>query len=103
MSSGGSQRGGNREDYPQADGRTVNTTRTSTRAGDLSQFGRISKLTTFGPASVFAGKKEIKRESISRTCSNSNMFSMLESAAQDKGYLLFIRCFKWARQLTLHL
>jgi len=87
MSRGGSRRGGNREDHPQADGWTVNTTRASTRAGDLSQFGRISKAqqpTTFGPGSVFAGKKEIKRESISRTNSSSNMFSMLESAAQDK-------------------
>jgi len=35
---------------------------------------------TFGPSSVFAGKKnEIKKESISRTASSSNMFSMLSS------------------------
>jgi hypothetical protein len=34
---------------------------------------------TFGPGGVFAGKKgtESKRESISRTSSSSNMFSML--------------------------
>jgi translation initiation factor 4G len=36
---------------------------------------------TFGPTSVFAGKnKEGKRDSISRTNSSSNMFSMLQAA-----------------------
>jgi translation initiation factor 4G len=32
---------------------------------------------TFGPSSVFSGKKDNKRESLSRTSSSSNMFSML--------------------------
>jgi translation initiation factor 4G len=45
---------------------------------------------TFGPSSVFAGKKgtENKREAISRTNLSSNMFSMLSSQgaeASDKG------------------
>ncbi|KAF8622721.1 hypothetical protein AX15_006812 [Amanita polypyramis BW_CC] len=89
MSRGGSRRGGNREDYPQADGWMVtgNASRANTRAGDLSQFGRISKaqqVTTFGPSSVFAGKKDMKREPLSRTNSSSNMFSMLQNSdAQD--------------------
>ena len=51
------------------------------KVGDLSNFGRISKAQpmTFGPSSIFAGKKgtESKRESISQTSSSSNMFSML--------------------------
>ncbi len=88
MSRGDSRRGGNREDYPQANGWTPDTTYASTRASDLSQFGRIRKAqkpTTFGPG----GKKEIKRESIN---SSSNMFSMLESAAswENKGNLLAV-------------
>ena len=62
------------------------------KAGDLSNFGKINKTQpmTFGPSSVFAGKKgaENKREAISRTNSSSNMFSMLSSQgaeAVDKG------------------
>ena len=51
------------------------------KVGDLSNFGKISKAQpmTFGPSSIFAGKKgtESKRESISQTSSSSNMFSML--------------------------
>jgi translation initiation factor 4G len=38
----------------------------------------------FGPGSVFAGKKnEIKKESISRMASSSNMFSMLSSQTAE--------------------
>jgi hypothetical protein len=38
----------------------------------------------FGPGSVFAGKKnENKKESISRTASSSNMFSMLSSQTAE--------------------
>ena len=62
------------------------------KAGDLLNFGKISKTQplTFGPSGVFAGKKgaENKRETISRTNSSSNMFSMLSSQtveASDKG------------------
>ncbi|KAG6913758.1 hypothetical protein DXG01_004491 [Tephrocybe rancida] len=66
-------------------------------AGDLSNFGKITKNTamTFGPRSVSPGKKgaENKRESISRSISSSNMFSMLsqgtEPAAEAKGTMIF--------------
>jgi translation initiation factor 4G len=41
---------------------------------------------TFGPSSVFAGKKEVgKRETISRTNSSQNMFSMLSQNAEAAG------------------
>ncbi|KAJ3523992.1 hypothetical protein NM688_g8638 [Phlebia brevispora] len=85
MSRGGSRRGGDRGDHSQVgpDGWSVAgniAPRPPTKAGDLSNFGKINKTTsmTFGPSSVFAaGKNEKKREStISRTGS-VNMFSML--------------------------
>jgi translation initiation factor 4G len=38
---------------------------------------------TFGPSSVFSGKKDNKRESIARGSSSSNMFSMLSHAAVE--------------------
>lgn len=46
-----------------------------------SNFGTISKCQPmmFGAGSVFAGKKNEKKESISRTASSSNMFSMLNT------------------------
>lgn len=98
MSRGGSRRGGDRSDYPQVgpDGWAVAggnppPPRQPPKAGDLSQFGKITKgqgPMTFGPSSVFAGKKgpvaDNKRESISRTASSSNMFSMLEAAEKRK-------------------
>lgn len=85
MSRGGSKRGGDRGEYQQ-DGWNVaggasNVPRPPPKAGDLSKFGKISSNTsapmTFGPASVFSGKKEGKKETLSRANSNSNMFSML--------------------------
>ncbi|KAM6495305.1 Armadillo-type fold [Amanita muscaria] len=82
MSRGGSQQGGPRDDHPQADGWS-SVSRAAARAGGLSQFGRISKPqppTTFGPSSVFAGKKDLKREPI---YSSSNMFSALQEAQQE--------------------
>ena len=95
MSRGGSRRGGDRSDYPQVgpDGWAVagssGPPRPPPKAGDLSNFGKISKAQpmTFGPSSVFAGKKgpESKREAISRTSSSSNMFSMLSSQAAESG------------------
>ena len=103
MSRGGSRRGGDRSEYnPQQqvgpDGWAVagsgsgGPSRPPPKAGDLSNFGKISKAQPlmFGPSSVFAGKKgaENKREAISRTNSSSNMFSMLSSQgveAVDKG------------------
>ena len=88
MSRGGSRRGGDRGEFAQVgpDGWAVagsgsGAPRPPPKVGDLSNFGKISKAQpmTFGPGSVFAGKKgaESKRESISRTSSSSNMFSML--------------------------
>ncbi|EKM53380.1 uncharacterized protein PHACADRAFT_259721 [Phanerochaete carnosa HHB-10118-sp] len=84
MSRGGSRRGGERGE-PQVgpDGWAVaggSTRSVPPKAGDLSNFGKISKpaTMTFGPSSVFAGKKEGKRDStpIPRQGS-ANMFSML--------------------------
>lgn len=91
MSRGGSRRGGDRGDFAQVgpDGWAVagnGPPRPPPKAGDLSKFGQISKPSstmTFGPGSVFAGKKESKRESLSRTSSNSNMFSMLSQNAES--------------------
>ena len=105
MSRGGSRRGGERGEFSQqgADGWAVagnGPPRPPPKAGDLSNFGKINKnaALTFGPSSVFAGKKESKRESISRTSSSSNMFSMLQSteppaeAAKGKNrIILFFR------------
>lgn len=89
MSRGGSRRGGDRSDFAQVgpDGWAVagnGPPRPPPKAGDLSNFGKIAKTTamTFGPSSVFAGKKDSKRESLSRTNSNSNMFSMLSQNAE---------------------
>ncbi|KAJ3912774.1 armadillo-type protein [Lentinula edodes] len=66
-----------------ADGWTVtgNAPRPPAKVGDLFKFRQISKGApmTFGPSSVFAGKEESKRESLSRTNSNANMFQMLQN------------------------
>ena len=101
MFRGGSRRGGDRSEFNNAqqvgpDGWAVAGSgsgppgpRPLPKAGDLSNFGKISKTQpmTFGPGSVFAGKKnaESKRESISRTNSSSNMFSMLSSQGAEAG------------------
>ena len=87
MSRGGSRRGGERGgEFSQTgpDGWAVaggsGPPRPPTKAGDLSNFGKINKTTpmTFGPSSVFAGKKDGKREPpLLRTSSSQNMFSML--------------------------
>ncbi|KAH8828422.1 hypothetical protein DL96DRAFT_1603190 [Flagelloscypha sp. PMI_526] len=96
MSRGGSRRGGDRGDVPQVgpDGWSVAGSpapRPPAKAGDLSNFGKIAKSggapMSFGPSSVF-NKKDAKRESVSRTSSSSNMFSMLqnsEAASEDAG------------------
>ena len=83
MSRGGSRRGGERGDHTQVgpDGWAVAggpATRPATKAGDLSQFGKIAKSTpmTFGPSSVFTKDKGSKRDSTIRQ-SSTNMFSML--------------------------
>ena len=82
MSRGGSKRGAERAPELGPDGWAVagsSQSRPPSKAGDLSQFGKISKVASMvmGPGSVFAGKKDIKRESMTRTNSSSNMFSML--------------------------
>ena len=89
MSRGGSRRGGERGQFDQQTGPdgwavagSAGPPRPPPKAGDLSNFGKITKSQpmTFGPSSVFAGKKESKggrAESLSRTASSSNMFSML--------------------------
>ncbi|KAF5393461.1 hypothetical protein D9757_000476 [Collybiopsis confluens] len=85
MSRSGSRRGGERGEQPGADGWTVsgNAPRPPPKAGDLSKFGQISNKVappiTFGPSSVFVNKKDIKRETLSRTNSNANMFQMLQN------------------------
>ncbi|OBZ65381.1 Eukaryotic translation initiation factor 4 gamma [Grifola frondosa] len=80
MSRGGSRRGGERGEHGQTgpDGwATIGSSapRLPPKVGDLSNFGKISKMAsmTFGPSSIFAGKKETKRESRG----SMNMFSML--------------------------
>ncbi|KAI6132491.1 armadillo-type protein [Pisolithus croceorrhizus] len=82
MSLGDSKRGGEHNADPAPDGWAVaggSQPRPPSKAGDLSHFGKISKAApmVMGPSSVFAGKKDSKRESLTRTNSSSNMFSML--------------------------
>lgn len=83
MSRGGSRRGADRGDPQGPDGWAVaggSGTRPPSKAGDLSNFGKISKAApmTFGPSSVFAGKKgENKRDSTISRAGSANMFSML--------------------------
>lgn len=93
MSHSGSRCGGEQGDHLQVgpDGWTVtgsNVQARPSKVGDLLNFGKISKgqPMTFSPGSVFAGKKnENKKESISRTASSSNMFSMLSSQNAEVG------------------
>jgi translation initiation factor 4G len=93
MSRGGSRRGGNRDaaEAPHPEGWSVAGStapaRQPPKAGDLSHFGKISKATpiSFGPGSVFAGKKGADPKNrdppMSRTPStSSNMFSMLQNS-----------------------
>ncbi|KAL7277807.1 hypothetical protein ACG7TL_008751 [Trametes sanguinea] len=86
MSRGGSRRGGDRGDHQQPDGWAVaggaTAARQATKAGDLSQFGKINKSTpmTFGPSSVFQKDSKSKsRESTLSRQGSSNMFSMLSA------------------------
>ncbi|TFK50969.1 ARM repeat-containing protein [Heliocybe sulcata] len=82
MSRGGSRRGQDRQDQQQGDGWTAAR---PAKAGDLSNFGKISKQSpmTFGPSGIFASKKEIKESKRDSTISRStsgNMFAMLNNA-----------------------
>ncbi|KAF8891815.1 armadillo-type protein [Infundibulicybe gibba] len=88
MSRGGSRRDSDRNDSSQqigpdgwaVTGNNSGPPRPPPNAGDLSNFGKISKPTpmTFGPTSIF--NKEGKRES--RTSSSLNMFSMLRQGSE---------------------
>ncbi|TFY60895.1 hypothetical protein EVJ58_g4849 [Rhodofomes roseus] len=85
MSRGGSRRGGERGDQSQVgpDGWSVAgppPSRVPPKAGDLTNFGKISKSNsmTFGPTGVFASKDKTKRDSTSSLSrGSSNMFSKL--------------------------
>ncbi|PBK74050.1 hypothetical protein ARMSODRAFT_569249 [Armillaria solidipes] len=88
MSRGGSRQDGERGEFPQvgADGWAVasgnSAPRPPSKASNLSKFGQIRGAPlTFGPeSSIYAGKKDNKRESVQRTNSPSlNMFSMLNN------------------------
>lgn len=85
MSRGGSRRGVDRGDPTQIgpDGWAVASgpSRPANKAGDLSNFGKISKggAMTFGPTSVF-NKKDGKHDSSSFSRTNSNSFLMLQYA-----------------------
>ena len=78
MSRTSSKRAVDRDSQPGADGWAVagGQPRPPPKAGDLSQFGKISKSgpISFGPSGVFANKEKGKRDS---TVSRGNMFSML--------------------------
>ncbi|KAL7277793.1 hypothetical protein ACG7TL_008736 [Trametes sanguinea] len=79
--------GGDRGDHQQPDGWAVaggaTAARQATKAGDLSQFGKISNKSTpmtFGPSSVFQKDSKSKsRESTLSRQGSSNMFSMLSA------------------------
>ncbi|KAI0359607.1 hypothetical protein OH77DRAFT_1472942 [Trametes cingulata] len=85
MSRGGSRRGGDRGEHQQVgpDGWAVagGPAARPPKAGDLSQFGKISKSTpmTFGPSSVFTKEKSKSRESTLSRQGSTNMFSMLSA------------------------
>ncbi|KAI0079837.1 hypothetical protein K474DRAFT_1658664 [Panus rudis PR-1116 ss-1] len=87
MSRGGSRRGADRgESNVGPDGWAVAgnvAPQRPPKAGDLSQFGKISKTASmsFGPSSVFNKKdgKGSRESTISRAGSSANMFSMLNS------------------------
>ncbi|KAH6913934.1 hypothetical protein BKA70DRAFT_1383662 [Coprinopsis sp. MPI-PUGE-AT-0042] len=88
MSRTNSNRGRGRNDA-EPDGWAVAGNRpVAPKAGDLSNFGKISNKgqpISFGPSSVFSKtSKAEKRESISRTASSSNMFSMLQNDAASE-------------------
>ncbi|KAH7918978.1 ARM repeat-containing protein [Leucogyrophana mollusca] len=91
LSHGGSWRGGDRNQELGPDGWAVagSVPRPPPKAGDLSNFGKINKATpmTFGPSSVFAGKKNAaasKRESLSRTSSRLSQNPELAAEASGK-------------------
>ncbi|CUA72741.1 Eukaryotic translation initiation factor 4 gamma [Rhizoctonia solani] len=86
---GGSRRGEQRGNGTEPDGWNVaggaSASRPSTRAGDLSQFGKISKPTgiQFGPSSVFNKRESSKRDSSIGRAGGANMFSALSAGVAD--------------------
>jgi translation initiation factor 4G len=72
-----------------ADGWTTPAVRPPTKAGDLSNFGKISKSTAmqFGPSSIFSKKEWRESSSVTRASSSSSMFAALNSseATSDNG------------------
>lgn len=108
ISRGGSRRGTERgEAVPQAgaDGWTP-AARVSTKAGDLSNFGKINKPTTatmnFAPVNVFS-KKDVKgREShsLSRTNSSANMYSLLEHTGDPAAHAASASAMRAGRPAT---
>ncbi|KAJ1305948.1 hypothetical protein OPQ81_010665 [Rhizoctonia solani] len=89
VSRGGSRRGEPRGNATEPDGWNVaggaGTSRPAARAGDLSQFGKISKpnVIQFGPSSVFSKKDANKRDSSIGRAGGANMFSALSTGAAD--------------------
>ncbi|KAJ6590658.1 armadillo-type protein [Mycena vulgaris] len=95
MSRGGSEsrrggdRGGLQEPSPDG-GKNIgcgNTPRPPSEGGDLTNFGRMKSTSkglpmTFGPSSVFLGKKDKTREYRPRGNSSQNMFSMLSQTPE---------------------
>jgi translation initiation factor 4G len=99
MVRGGSRRGDHRRDEYGSQGGSEpgwnvaggsGAPRAPPKAGDLSHFGKINKTSqpaTFGPTSIFS-KKDVKgrdtpTNSLSRTASSSNMFSMLSGNSTE--------------------
>lgn len=95
MSRGGSRRGDQRVPHPAQHGGQEGwqpAGRPPAKAADMSNFGKIKSggPTSFGPSSVFAGKKSGKAGGdatppLSRTSSSANMFSVLGSGNADAG------------------
>ncbi|KAG9085545.1 hypothetical protein FS749_004337 [Ceratobasidium sp. UAMH 11750] len=90
MQRGGSRRGEHRGEHgQQADGWNVaggaSAARPPAKAGDLSQFGKISKSAglSFGPTSVFNKKDPKQRDASLSRATNANMFAALGGAGAD--------------------
>lgn len=87
----GSRRGGDRGEFQAGpDGWNIasgNTPQPPPKAGDLSNFGKIKSTSkslpiTVRPSSVFSGRTDNKRESLSQTSSSQNTFSLLSQTPE---------------------
>ncbi|CAE6539638.1 unnamed protein product [Rhizoctonia solani] len=89
-SRGGSRRGGHSDNSREPGGWNVaggaSASRPSVRAGDLSQFGKISKPRgiQFGPSSVFNKRESSNRDSSIGRAGSASMFSALSSGVADR-------------------